>query len=480
MPLLENIKKALREPQLCRPSWLVALSGGADSVALLLALREAGQRVEAAHCNFHLRGAESDGDEEFCRSLCERLGIKFHVAQFSTLASMERGESIEMAARRLRYAWFASLAEETRIGAVAVAHHLEDNAETLLLNLVRGSGAKGLGGMDEVTEMEIKIEGEKRKRLLILRPMLQITRAEIEEYLHNRHQAFVIDSTNADTAYRRNAMRHRLLPMLAEMNPSIVATLGETAKRLRQTDILAAFGQEAIESHYTAGISDGNPAYFGVRLNLKLLLEEYPHLKGAATTIVYNFLSHHGGFSPAVASEIIDGGLRNGAMFESQSHLCTVFHGCVEIVPKDTANAFDEGINIPENGETIRLGNFCITATRMPFEGMASIDRRSVCATLDAAAVSGGLRLRSLRQADRFCPFGMRGRSRLVSDYLTDRRRSRLQRLQAVAVCDNRGILWIAGETIDTRTAIKENTAEVVKLVIEPAENIPVKDSANR
>lgn len=476
MSLPDKIKKALREPQFCRPSWLVALSGGADSVALLLALREAGQQVEAAHCNFHLRGAESDGDEEFCRTLCEKYGIKLHVAQFSTLASMERGESIEMAARRLRYAWFARLAEETRIGAVAVAHHLEDNAETLLLNLVRGSGAKGLGGMDAVTEMEVPSEGKARQKLLILRPMLQITRAEIEEYLRSRHQAFVIDSTNADTSYRRNAMRHKLLPMLAEMNPSIVATLGETAKRLRETDILAAFGQEAIECHYTAGISDGNPAYFGVRLNLKLLLEEYPHLKGGATTIVYNFLSHHGGFSPAVASEIIDGGLRNGAMFESQSHLCTVFQGCVEVAPKETANAFDGEISLPENGETTRVGHFCITARRMPFEGMASVDRRPVCATLDAAAISGGLRLRRLHEGDRFCPFGMRGRSKLVSDYLTDRRRSRLQRMQAVAVCDNRGIFWIAGEAVDARAAVRETTTEVVRLTIEPAEIIPVEN----
>ena len=473
MPLSDKIKKALREPQLRRSSWLVALSGGADSVALLLALREAGQKVEAAHCNFHLRGAESDGDEEFCRTLCEKYGIRLHVAQFDTLASMERGESIEMAARRLRYAWFARLAEETRIGAVAVAHHLEDNAETLLLNLIRGSGAKGLGGMDTVTEMEIAPQGKARQRLLILRPMLQITRAEIEEYLRSRGQGFVIDSTNADTSYRRNAMRHKLLPMLAEMNPSIVTTLGDTAKRLRETDILAAFGQEAIESHYTAGISDGNPAYQGVRLNLKLLLEEYPHLKGAATTLVYNFLSRHGGFSPAVASEIIEGGLRNGAMFESRSHLCTVYQGCVEIAPKETANAFDEGFSLPENGETTHFGHFCITAKRTPFEGMASIDRRPVCATLDAVAISGGLRLRRLLEGDRFCPFGMRGRSKLVSDYLTDRRRSRLQRLQAVAVCDNRGILWIAGEAVDARTAVRETTTEVVRLTIGPDEIIP-------
>ena len=474
MPLLEKIRKAIKEPQMSRPLWLVALSGGADSVTLLLALREAGQKVEAAHCNFHLRGEESDRDEMFCRNLCYSLEIKIHVAQFQTLASMECGESIEMAARRLRYAWFARLAEERGTGAVAVAHHLEDNAETLLLNLVRGSGAKGLGGMDTVTEMEIAAKGEAQRKLVILRPMLQATRGEIEEYLRRRGQSFVIDSTNADTSYRRNALRHTLLPMLRKMNPSIVDTLGETAKRLRETELLAAFGQEAIEKSYTTDLSSLSPAYSGMSPNLKRLIEENPLLEGAATTVVYHFLRHHGGFPPAIAAEITEGGLRNGAMFESLSHLCTIYQGCVEIAPKETANVLPAELPLPEDGGSVTVGGFTITSRKLPFAGTVTIDRRPVCATLDAAAICGRLHLRSLHEGDRFSPFGMRGRTKLVSDYLTDRRRSRLQRLQAVAVCDDRGILWIVGETVDARAAVGKATTEVVKIMIEPEKTIPV------
>ena len=183
---------------------LVALSGGADSVALLRALLAVGRRVEAAHCNFHLRGAESERDQRFAESLCERLGVRLHTAGFDTRAEARRhGESIEMAARRLRYEWFGHLLDRRTADVVAVAHHADDNAETLLLNLVRGTGWRGLGGM-----------GWRRGR--VVRPMLGTTHEEAVGYLSRCGQPYVTDSSNLVPDVKRNRLRLEVMPRLRE------------------------------------------------------------------------------------------------------------------------------------------------------------------------------------------------------------------------------------------------------------------------
>ena len=172
----ERLAEAIARHALLRPGErvLVGLSGGADSVALLAGLRALGYSVEAAHCNFHLRGTESDRDEDFCRTLCTELGgVPLHVAHFDTQAEARRtGESVEMAARRLRYGWFAALLHERGIRRVAVAHHRDDNVETLLLNLIRGTGIHGLRGM-------------KPENGVVVRPLLDIPRADLLLYINN-------------------------------------------------------------------------------------------------------------------------------------------------------------------------------------------------------------------------------------------------------------------------------------------------------
>ena len=200
---------------------LIALSGGADSVALLLMMHERGEAEAAAHCNFHLRGEESNRDEQFVRDLCQKLGVRLFVKHFNTEEEAQRtGESIEMAARRLRYDWFEALRKAHGFSNVAVAHHRDDNAETILLNLVRGTGLRGLTGMES-------------ERPGVVRPLLNLSRRDILNYLQARHQPFVTDSTNADTHFRRNKLRHEVLPLLAEMNPNVVRTLNDMGERLR-------------------------------------------------------------------------------------------------------------------------------------------------------------------------------------------------------------------------------------------------------
>ena len=194
-------------------SVLVALSGGADSVALLVALLKLEYRIEAVHCNFHLRGEESNRDETFVRELCQRRGVKLHVIEFDTTQyAKEKGISIEMAARELRYDAFEKLRKETGAGAIAVAHHMDDSAETILLNLVRGTGIKGLHGIQP-------------KNGYIVRPLLCVGREEIIDYLKWRNEQFVTDSTNLTSDYTRNKIRLEIIPKLAEINPSIKENL---------------------------------------------------------------------------------------------------------------------------------------------------------------------------------------------------------------------------------------------------------------
>ena len=207
---------------------LLAVSGGVDSMYMLHRAPELfpGALVAVAHCNFRLRGAESDGDEAFVREACSRLGTECHVRSFDTAAyASKHGISVEMAARELRYAWFGELCAEGGFDAVATAHNANDNAETLILNLLRGSGTRGLRG--------IPSEGR------ILRPLLQTTRGQIRSWMEAEGHSWREDSTNAGDEARRNKIRNRVFPVFAEINPSFVRTLCEDMERIRQTDDIA-------------------------------------------------------------------------------------------------------------------------------------------------------------------------------------------------------------------------------------------------
>lgn len=209
----------------------LALSGGADSVFLLLKLLKEGHEVTALHCNFHLRGEESDRDETFCRRLCERLGVELKVRHFNTAEyAREHRLSIETAARELRYGWFA---EET--DAVYVAHHRDDLAETVLMNLLRGTGLKGLSGISEDSAMNVHTDrnGENTRTLRIIRPLLKMSKEEILRRLDEEHQDYVTDSTNNEREALRNRIRLDLLPQMERLNPQVREHLCRLAENVK-------------------------------------------------------------------------------------------------------------------------------------------------------------------------------------------------------------------------------------------------------
>lgn len=235
-PLMRTMRQSIRRHQLLEPhaSVLVALSGGADSVALLLALQLADYRPIAIHCNFHLRGEESLRDEQFCRNLTAQLGIELEVHHFDTRAyATTHGLSVEMAARDLRYQVFEQEATKRGIEAIAVAHHLQDNVETLLGNLSRGTGLTGLRGILP-------------KRGSIIRPLLDVHPKEIHDFLHLLRQPFCNDSTNQDTSIKRNAIRHCIIPLFQELNPQFLTTSRSTLAHLRDAETIYQKGIEAL------------------------------------------------------------------------------------------------------------------------------------------------------------------------------------------------------------------------------------------
>lgn len=429
---------------------LIALSGGADSVALLLMMQERGKAEACAHCNFHLRGNESDRDEEFVRRLCEERGIRLFVKHFDTQTEAARtGESIEMAARRLRYDWFAELCLEHGFKEVAVAHHLNDNAETVLLNLVRGTGLSGLTGMAE-------------ERPGVVRPLLSLSRHEILDYLRQKGQTYVTDSTNTDTHYRRNKLRHEVLPLLREMNPQIDRTLHETALRLQGVERIYRYGIaqlkkevcRTISSH--DGLQDDLQAHShdGLRIDVRKL-----STSPAPETLLYELLAPYG-LSAEQSVQALQ--MRVGAVMESPAgYLLT--RTTQEIAVEPLPRPFSP-VKIPDSdGIFFRAYGLQIGVRRMQRGELTDIPRDKCSAALDADCIKGELILRPIATGDRFVPFGMRG-SKLVSDYLTDRHYSRIDKLRAMTVADEHGIVWLVNERPAGHCAVTPATQRIVLL----------------
>ena len=429
---------------------IVALSGGADSVALLLGLLHLKQPLVAAHCNFHLRGEESDADEAFVRQLCEERGVKLYVEHFDTeVYAKQHRISIEMAARELRYDYFEKLRQQLGAATIAVAHHRDDNVETLLLNLVRGSGLKGLCAMQP-------------QNGFIVRPMLNIPRTEIEAFLKEAQQPFRTDSTNTDTAYKRNKIRHELLPLLRELNPSIDRTLAETITRLNEAQSLLPSASSSSPSSprplRSLPRSLRSDSIAAPALPLRLPLASLQS-SSAPQTLIFNFLSPYG-FTPSqcrtIAQECSE---RVGAMYESAEYLCVRDREALIVAPRPPRIAhfelpIEEGELTLPNGATLRLHRYARAE-------LTEIPKSPNIACLDLAQITLPLFVRTPQEGDRFAPFGMKG-TQLISDYLTNRKRNRLEKLASLLLCDAQGPLWLINERPDRRVAITETTEDVL------------------
>lgn len=427
--------------------YLVALSGGADSVCLLLTLLAQGKVGAAAHCNFHLRGAESDRDEAFVRHLCAEKQVRLFVTDFDTQAEAARtGESIEMVARRLRYEWFAQLIASENLEGVAVGHHQEDNAETLLLNLIRGTGMQGLQGMQRVSY---------KQGFCIYRPLLNYTKSDILSYLQSQHQGYVTDSTNADTHYKRNKIRHEVLPLLQSMNPQVVAALNQMAQHLTEANDIYQLGLQQL---YAQCELEPVPHHRHYKQLLRKALAKQPH-----STAILRELTAPYCFTPTQIADALK--MRTGGLVVNEKGLITTTPTHYIVGPLPTIMK-KQVVSMPTLCSHHRLvinADWGLEVSLMPIERLKSWRCEKNELNIDVDAIKGPLVLRSIQQADRFRPFGMKG-TKLVSDYLTNQHGSRLDKLTACVLADAQGILWLVGHRADDRTRLSAQTQQVLHL----------------
>ena len=437
--MIHKVEKYIATNKLLKPGGkvLVGLSGGADSVALLIVLTRLGYACEAMHCNFHLRGAESDRDEQFVKQLCKRTGTALTVIHFDTAGyAKEKGISIEMAARELRYTAFEE--HRTACGAetIAVAHHRDDSAETLLLNLIRGTGIKGLRGIQP-------------KNGHIVRPLLCVGRAEIIDYLKWRGEDYVTDSTNLTTDYTRNKIRLELLPLMQEINPSVLEGLSATAGKIAEAVLIYENAMEQAVSR----VKEGDI------IDIGRLKEEV-----APQSILHTILSPLG-FNCSQIEDIAEAmDAESGKQFHSPGHTIVKDRDRFILVPRTEYIAKDA--ELPREG-VIRVHDGTLTINIDTFNGVVSKKRN--IATLDAERLCFPLTLRPTKSGDRFAPFGMRG-TKLVSDYLTDRKKSIIEKQQQLVVTDANGkIVWLVGERPAAPFCVNGNTKKVLVITWEKA-----------
>lgn len=410
--------------------YLVALSGGADSVALLLLLHEHGYKVHAAHCNFHLRGDESDRDEQFCVDLCNRLGIELHRVHFDTQTYAELHKvSIEMAARELRYKWFSQLCQDLGAAGVCVAHHRDDSVETVLLNLVRGTGLRGLTGIQPKHHT-------KGQTLCVIRPLLCVSRAEIEDFLTQRGQQYVTDSTNLEADVMRNKIRLQVLPMLRELNPAVAENIQRTTENLAEAQQVL----DAIVSDYkNSNILDLNEL-------MKFGSSEY---------IIFEWLKNYG-FNGNQVRQIL--GADCGGTVSSVSGY-EVLKDRSRLIVEQTMKP-TKPVLVPEEGTYILDDNNRLKVRKCA----VYISKDPHIATLDAAKVHFPLTVRTVEEGDSMVPYGMTGR-KLLSDLMTDLKMNVFEKRRQLVVVDAQGvILWAVGLRTDQRVAVSDKTKEVLEL----------------
>ena len=396
---------------------IVGLSGGADSVALLILLKDLGYSCIAAHCNFHLRGEEADRDEDFVVQLCKKLDIKLRSTHFDTYKyAADHKLSIEMAARELRYNWFERLCKEENATKVAIAHHRDDNVETLLLNLIRGAGLKGLTGIQP-------------KNGNIVRPLLTISRKEIVFFLQSRQQDFVTDSTNLEDEFARNKVRLNIIPTMEQINSACLNNIQNTIEYLNQVQLI-----------YTQSISNSiNRVKSENIIDCGKLLKEV-----SPETILYE-ICYPLGFNSKQIQDIFESISSNESKeFHSEQYYLIKNRDRIIIYSKETDHK--ECIK-PQLQYTIKV-----------IDKDFKIPRTKEYAVFDADLINiESLSIRKWKQGDSFIPFGMIGRKNL-SDFFTDNKFTLEEKENQWLLIHNQDIIWVIGQRTDNRYRVTKES----------------------
>jgi len=407
--------------------YLLAVSGGLDSCVMTALFAEAGLRFSIAHCNFQLRGAQSEEDEQFVRELAADCGCHFYTRRFDTLQQAERsGVSVQMAARRLRYDWLEEIRVQTGARYIAAAHHLNDSAETLLLHLAKGCGLRGLHGIPPQSGA-------------VIRPLLFASRSRLRQYQQQQELDYREDASNQEVKYQRNFLRHRVWPALQSLNPNLEATMAANLQRFQETEylfdeMLRRISEEALQER-------GGQ----LRLSIPVLMDHRP----ALATLLYEFLGQRCGLSSAQAGHMAQAlqGEQVGQWFYTPTHRILLDRAAIIAEPYPTAahpRSYEIaegaiGLKLPEG----RLELHYLDASEVVF---SQDPKRAV---LCAGKLQFPLRLRRWQPGDRFQPLGMGGQHQKLQDFFSNQKFSRLDKERAWVLEDRSGrIAWLVGHRI--------------------------------
>lgn len=437
--MLEAFQTYIRDEKLFAETdkLVLAVSGGADSMVLLKLFQQQPNEFCVAHCNFKLRGAESDGEEVFIRDYCGEQGIELFVKQFDTreYAQLE-GISIEMAARDLRYAWFEELRLQLQYDYLAVAHHRDDLIETMLINLSRGTGIRGLSGIQA-------------KNGVIVRPLLFASREEILAYADANKLPYKHDSSNDELVYQRNVIRHQIIPLFETLNPSFRKNAAKTAAILKDTSTV--YQQKLAE--VTADLMEEGEAV--IRFNVEKLKALQPQ-----QTLMFELL-HPYGFKLEQTAEIAAAlDAEAGKTFFSKTHrLVKDRESLLLTALSDTEEQryyIDE--DCPSISEPMAM-TFDVIAKSPAFR----FSTNPKVADFDLAKLQFPLMLKKWEQGEYFMPLGMQNLKKL-SDFFIDQKLSIPEKEAAWILYSGKKVVWVIGHRIDDRFKITKDTQEVLRI----------------
>ena len=402
-----------------------------------------GYNVGVAHCNFGLRGQESDEDEILVQERARKYGIECYNKRFDTVGEMERtGESMEMAARRLRYTWFAELSEKHGYTVIAVAHHIDDSIETFFINLLRGTGLRGLTGIHKQVGR-------------VVRPLMCATRKEIVEYAMQKHIPYREDSSNKTTKYLRNKIRLGLIPRIREINPRFPFIMHQNIERLTSAQ---RFIQGAIDNIYKEAVTEQSGVY---TLHVDCIADPT-----SRDFVIYEILSSHFGFK----GDVVDGLCKaleqnnSGKKFYSRSNVAYVDRGDIVITSISESDACE--IIVREGQQRAYCGNSVLYFEECDVDSLMTYNVPDNVALLDADKVTYPLTLRRWKEGDSFTPFGMTG-SKKVSDFLIDAKVSMAEKGRQFVLLSDGKIAWLIGRRISDDFRITNKTERVIRITKE-------------
>ncbi|RAJ17185.1 tRNA lysidine(34) synthetase TilS [Olleya aquimaris] len=413
---------------------LIAISGGLDSVVLTHLCKQSNLKISLAHCNFNLRAEESDADENFVLDLAEQLDLEVFIESFDTEDYAEEHKlSIQMAARTLRYNWFQDLAEQLQFDYILTAHHADDNLETFLINLTRGTGLDGLIGIPEINNN-------------IVRPLLKYTRDDIENYAKTHNLKWREDSSNASTKYLRNKLRLDVIPLLKEVNPELLSNFQNTISNLNDT---ADIVEESVQAVLKRAIMDIDNSQISYKIS------EFKKLNNPKAYL-FEIFKDYGFTQWTDIVNLLEA--QSGKQVFSATHSLLKDRDCLILSEINVDEfSFETTINVEDNSVETPLGT-------LTFETTLDISKSNQSKIyVDKDLLKFPLIVRHWQEGDYFYPFGMKGKKKL-SKYFKDEKLSLLDKNKVLLLCSQNQVVWVINYRSDNRFKVTDTTKSILKI----------------